>query len=487
MRRQSEDPGVGFGLAGRFEAWWTQGNDTSEFLRDGLIALDANTLLHLYRVTPATREQVLSVFTDLADRIWVPHHAALEFHRHRVGVVTTRTSQFSQLRGVLQRAAENAATELQKAVDRLVAFRQANMTRRTWDAKSNGLTRDDFLARLEGAMDPAIAELAALEFEYDLGPEDMQGRDPVLERLDQLTIGKIGPSFSQGRIAELVREASEFRYPNKVPPGYEDAKSKSTAYLAAGDYILWRQLIEQAASSTWERVTLVTIDVKEDWWDIDKRGHPKRARPDLQQEFYESTGSKLNIMTLSEFLTAVAPYTPAGVSEETVKEVRSFELEVELANAMAELFGSDDDPEVPENPDLFDLTLSEFERLIALLLSAMKFDDVTRLHEPDSGFDIVAFDTFNGARETTLIEAKRYRHAVSLEPVMALYGAIKSTGADKGVLFTTSHFGEKSHAFVSDKPIRLVDGPELLELLQIHLGIDATISVHRHPRDGKQS
>jgi restriction system protein len=41
-------------------------------------------------------------------------------------------------------------------------------------------------------------------------------------------------------------------------------------------------------------------------------------------------------------------------------------------------------------------------------------------------------------------------------------------GAGKGLLVTTSHFGASAFEFAKDKPITLVDGANLLHLMQNH-------------------
>ncbi len=52
--------------------------------------------------------------------------------------------------------------------------------------------------------------------------------------------------------------------------------------------------------------------------------------------------------------------------------------------------------------------------------------------------------------------------------VRELYGAMRSERAGRGVLVTTGHFGRGAHDFARDKEIALVDGANLLHLLQKH-------------------
>jgi PIN like domain len=78
------------------------------FFREGLIVLDANVLLDLYRITPEARRHVLNAFSRIADRLWIPYQAAVEFSRNRKQVVTDLASSFKQTRHVLRTAENNA-------------------------------------------------------------------------------------------------------------------------------------------------------------------------------------------------------------------------------------------------------------------------------------------------------------------------------------------------------------------------------------------
>lgn len=86
----------------------------------------------------------------------------------------------------------------------------------------------------------------------------------------------------------------------------------------------------------------------------------------------------------------------------------------------------------------------------------------------DQGVDAVVFDPDPLLGGTTVIQAKRYRHAVPVAAVRELYGTMMNEGAGKGILVTTSHYGASAQEFIKDKPITLLDGANLLHLLQNH-------------------
>ncbi len=82
----------------------------------------------------------------------------------------------------------------------------------------------------------------------------------------------------------------------------------------------------------------------------------------------------------------------------------------------------------------------------------------------DGGVDAVAFDQDPIRGGKFVIQAKRYNRVVPVSAVRDLYGTMINEGAAKGILVTTSYFGNDSREFVKDKPIALIDGNNLLHM-----------------------
>lgn len=94
----------------------------------------------------------------------------------------------------------------------------------------------------------------------------------------------------------------------------------------------------------------------------------------------------------------------------------------------------------------------------------------------DGGVDAIAYDPDVIRGGKIVIQAKRYTNVVGISSVRDLYGTIMNEGAIKGILVTTSHYGNDSRDFVKDKPITLLDGNNLLYLLDKH-GYKARIDI----------
>ncbi|HKJ88592.1 MAG TPA: restriction endonuclease, partial [Gammaproteobacteria bacterium] len=86
----------------------------------------------------------------------------------------------------------------------------------------------------------------------------------------------------------------------------------------------------------------------------------------------------------------------------------------------------------------------------------------------DGGIDGIVFDPDPLRGGKTVIQAKRYTRVVGISAVRDLYGAVINEGANKGILITTADYGKDSYEFAKDKPIQLINGGNLLSLLEKH-------------------
>ncbi|MFE9659322.1 restriction endonuclease [Streptomyces sp. NPDC005955] len=119
-------------------------------------------------------------------------------------------------------------------------------------------------------------------------------------------------------------------------------------------------------------------------------------------------------------------------------------------------------------PDLLEMDPLEFEGLVAELFRARGMQAVTTQRSGDGGVDVDAVDPDPISGGKIVVQVKRYRNTVPPSAVRDLYGTVQDQGANKGVLVTTSGFGPGSYTFAGGKPLTLVSGPELVDLLHAH-------------------
>lgn len=136
-----------------------------------------------------------------------------------------------------------------------------------------------------------------------------------------------------------------------------------------------------------------------------------------------------------------------------------------------------------QRPNLMELTPSEFESLITNLFQKMGLETRQTQASRDGGVDCVAFDPRPIFGGKVVIQAKRYKNTVGVSAVRDLYGTVQNEGASKGILVTTSGYGQASFDFAEGKPLELLSGSNLLYLLAENAGIEAKIEIPEQWKD----
>jgi HJR/Mrr/RecB family endonuclease len=128
-----------------------------------------------------------------------------------------------------------------------------------------------------------------------------------------------------------------------------------------------------------------------------------------------------------------------------------------------------------DRPNLLELSPTEFEVLIQNLFTSMGLEARQTRASRDGGVDCIAYDTRPIFGGKVVIQAKRYKNTVGVSAVRDLFGTLQNEGASKGILVTTSGYGPASFEFARNKPIELIEGANLLYLLEEHAGVKARI------------
>jgi restriction system protein len=127
---------------------------------------------------------------------------------------------------------------------------------------------------------------------------------------------------------------------------------------------------------------------------------------------------------------------------------------------------------IREGDNLAMMDWEDFEHLIRELFEkefgqAGAEVKVTRASR-DAGVDAVILDPDPLRGGKIVIQAKRYANTVGVSAVRDLYGTLMNEGAIKGILVTTSNYGPDAYEFAKGKPLTLLDGANLLHLLERH-------------------
>lgn len=287
--------------------------------KEGLIVLDTNVLLNLYRLPTTARDELVSVLELLKERLWIPHQVSLEFQRRRLTVIASE-----------RKATEEALTATSDLVDDIKKKVDALQI----DKRGLGIESQPLLAELAKA-NSQLLEAIKTTHNAQL---DISATDPVRERLDALLNNRVGDGpTNQEDLDKLVIEGED-RFKEKIPPGFADSDKDKNPNEATfifdhlkyqrkfGDLILWRQLIQHVKSTGIKTVLLITADRKEDWW-WREQGKTIGPHPELIREIRREGAVDLFWMYSSvQFVEHANKYSTASVSKESVAEIKQVTL-----------------------------------------------------------------------------------------------------------------------------------------------------------------
>ncbi|MFC4609038.1 PIN-like domain-containing protein [Streptomyces maoxianensis] len=289
-------------------------SDYERIFQQGTVVLDTNVLLNLYRSNESTRRDTLAALAKLRKRLWIPHQVLEEFWRNRElpSVRNHHATKASEASDALDKAVHTAKTAVNGWVAAVQLKDNDQVTRRI----------DEDVTRLATVVDN-LKTFIRNQAECDALKETATTyTDPVLNALEPLLRGRIGEPLSSEEYDLALKEAQE-RADEEIPPGHEDFRTKPPE-LAAGDYLLWVQLMAEARRRACD-VLLVTGDVKKDWWT--NRGYdiPPRPRGELVLELRQKAGVELYMLTPGELLTRAKELLDLEVAEGSVRDLEQLD------------------------------------------------------------------------------------------------------------------------------------------------------------------
>ncbi len=282
---------------------------------DSMIALDTNVLLGLYRMPAATREEVVELLTRLKDRLWVPYHVLLEFHRNRQQAMKAEFAAAKQL----GKDARNAYDVFKATIsnDRV-------RDRACWPQIA------EKLAEIEKKAEE-LFKVTNSESGHYISPN---APDSVLSFVENLLEGRIGSRPGSQAIVDSAEELAAERFKAKIGPGYYDQEKAGDKYVfdgliydrQYGDYMVWRELIAHSRETKTKRVMFVTSDVKPDWWLDSRTFSGKRPQPELVMEMLREAAVECFWMyTLSDFIKNAGTFLRTKVTQRAISDARQAE------------------------------------------------------------------------------------------------------------------------------------------------------------------
>ncbi len=284
--------------------WYFQpsGSALDEIWKTGILTVDTNVLLDLYRYHESTRDSLISSLQKFEGKKWLSYQACQEFFRNRTKVIISSNQTFKQ--------AIDETEKLTKSLEAVTVQLKGNRIIPTEIA-------DNLKSSVSTAIEKAKSEISSAKKSYPKYLKD----DPILEKISSLFRDSIGEGFKQEEIEE-INKLAEHRKQNKIPPGYMDnEKDNDRPY---GDYYLWRQILDHAKSENLP-IIFVTSERKEDWWE-QISGITTGPRPELLKEAIEHSGQRVLIYQTERFLECALQRLNQPVNKVAIDEIIAINL-----------------------------------------------------------------------------------------------------------------------------------------------------------------
>lgn len=300
----------------KFEWYINPSNEEIDSIwKDGILTVDTNVLLDLYRYHEDTRKSLIEGIRKFNGEKWLTHQAAKEFFRNRNKVIISSEKTFKQ--------AQEEIDRLKQTLDSVVS-----------QLKSIRIIPSNINKDLGDGISPLIDNTYQLISEAkDSYPKFLQN-DPILEELIEIFEGAVGEDFSEEEKPKITSEAQR-RKENKIPPGYLDNdKDNDRPY---GDYYLWLQVMNYAKEKQ-KPIVFVTSERKEDWWEKIS-GKITGLRPELLQEAKLFSGQRIVVYQTERFLEYFQSRNKELVNKtaiEEIKEINELRTRSEVAVKLVE-------------------------------------------------------------------------------------------------------------------------------------------------------
>lgn len=274
---------------------------------NGLIVVDTNVLLNLYRYSDDTRKKMLDIFEQLKKRLWIPYQVGYEFYKNKDNVIAEACKEYDDL--------------LKKTNDELV-----KLNGEIDHKKNNRLKCKDELKGIITEVQNKISEILQQEKKQK---ESIIGNDDIEKIILSFFNKNIGLPFEEDEFLKIKEEGIR-RQKNNIPPGYMDSKKEFN-----GDYHIFYSMIDEAKKEH-KDIIYITDDAKEDWFKKND-GKINGGRPELLNEFFYKTNCLLLIYTVDGFVEAYNKnLSGEPVDEKLIDELKNYKY-YNLSNSVEEI------------------------------------------------------------------------------------------------------------------------------------------------------
>jgi hypothetical protein len=164
--------------------------------KKGILTVDTNVLLDLYRYNEGTRNSLLQSLQKFEGKKWLSHQAATEFFRNRTKVIVASEKAFKRA----QEDTEKLSGSLETAVAQL---------------KGNHIIPADVASKLHETVKDSISQAQAKIVQAKETYPRFIKEDPILDQLSALFKDAVGDDFKKEdkkKIEEQAEERKKIKY-----------------------------------------------------------------------------------------------------------------------------------------------------------------------------------------------------------------------------------------------------------------------------------
>lgn len=287
-----------------------------------IFVFDTNVFLNLYGYEDQTRIDFFKTALKLKEKIWIPHHVGLEYHRNRLKVIRNEKKVFRDINVFLDKINTSINSELNRL----------GLSKKSPEINNH---LQELAANIKLHVDTTKNKISP----WDIKQADVRSNDKILESLDELTHDRIGSPPENQEWLDNLYEDGKIRYSEKTPPGFEDrtkgdkgdSEKEAPTFThgqlkyerAFGDLIIWKQLLSKAASVEVKRVIFITDDAKKDWWSIIDSAGEKIIGPheSLKSEICRMSNIELfHMYSTSDFLRDGKLFLNAEILDSSISD-----------------------------------------------------------------------------------------------------------------------------------------------------------------------
>lgn len=252
---------------------------------DYIIVLDTSAYLKIYKCPIEYSDFSIECLQKIKKFVYMPSMVFYEYSKHY-------THEFKKMKSRVKDAVNDVNDILNSSIN--IVLNSCEIFRRLEFEDA-----DKLINELKDKFDD-LSDYFNKFYKTKRYPEELElvwDEDKVLKLTKDIN------KFPEIKFIDILRwcEEGENRYKQKTPPGYMDGKCKDGP-RKYGDFIIWKEMLSFAKNND-KNIIFVTDDLKEDWWDLNKKN--RTLRSELINEF-EKTGKSIIGFSSNDFFDKIS-------------------------------------------------------------------------------------------------------------------------------------------------------------------------------------